>query len=79
MHLQNTRTSDNRENFFTERVIRRGNGPHREAMESPFLKVLKERLDVALDVLIYQVDMAVFGLRLDSMFSEVFSNLTDTL
>lgn len=52
MHLPNTRTWDNGKNFFTERVVRCGNGPPREAMESPFLEALKERLDVALGAVI---------------------------
>lgn len=50
-------------------MIGRWNGLHRELVESPSSQMFKE-LDVALSAV-------VLGHSLDSMISEVFSNLTD--
>lgn len=43
---------DFRKNFFTERVTRSWKGLTREAVKSPSLEAFKERLDVALHVMV---------------------------
>ena len=62
---------DIRNNFFTERAVRRWTRLPRAVVESPSLEGVKNRVDVALG------DMVVLGGWLDSMISEVFSNLND--
>lgn len=61
---------DVRRNFLKDGVIGRWNGLHREVVESPSWQMFKEQLDVALSAV-------VLDHSLDSMISEVFSNLTD--
>ena len=60
-----------RNNFFTERAVRRWTRLPRAVVESPSLEGVKNRVDVALG------DMVVLGYRLDLMILEVFSNLND--
>lgn len=56
-------------------IISHWNRLPKEVVEPPSLEVLKERLNTALSAM----DRAIFSHRLDTMISEVFSNLWDSV
>lgn len=58
--------------FFTEGVVKCRNGLPREMVELPSLEVFEESLCHGL------VDRVVFGHKLDSMVSQVFSKTIET-
>lgn len=49
-----------REKLFTERVIRHRNGLPWEVLESPFLEVFEQRLDVAVGAVVWLTRWCLF-------------------
>ncbi|KAF4800472.1 hypothetical protein TURU_044488 [Turdus rufiventris] len=66
-------------NSFIGKMTRHWNGLPREVVESPSLEVFRKTLDMTLGAMVLLTHMVVFGHRLDSMISEVFSSLIDSV